>query len=224
LIYLSGGGQCSDEESCSGRFDGSRYPYNDCLNSTSSAPCYMSSKDNPKTCTKGGIFSAMNEDANVIYVPYCSSDGWMGSSSFNGWEMQGSAIALAVVDEIVPILEQLGAESLPTVVFGGGSAGGRGAAVLLDEVAARLSKVATVVGFLDSPYYSATDPYGDFEGFLSQTVDVYANFLEGGDLESTVIPNKCSAAYPNEPWKCLFGEYRYVSQTPSCSCAVSVQC
>lgn len=173
LIYLSGGGQCSDKASCAARFDGSGYvspthppparlpnrqphtstlqPFHDCTNSTEASPCFMSDKDFPETCTKGGVLEMMAQrNANVVYVPYCSSDGWMGDKKFGDFEMRGAAIALAVVDALKPVVGGGG-----KVVFGGGSAGGRGAAVLLDAVAERLEGVAEVVGFLDSPYVRA---------------------------------------------------------------------
>jgi len=102
IVYLSGGGQCSDEESCSNRFAGSAYPYHDCNNSNTSSPCFMSSKDNGEECVKGGILAEMaDRGANIAYVPYCSSDGWMGDQEFNGWEMRGSRIALGVVEDVV---------------------------------------------------------------------------------------------------------------------------
>ncbi|GMH77764.1 hypothetical protein TL16_g07522 [Triparma laevis f. inornata] len=203
---MSGGGQCSDETSCASRYDGSAYPYHDCDSSNATSPCFMSSKDNPDVCLKGGIFSELVKTANVVYVPYCSSDGWMGDGEFGNFEFRGASIAMAVVDAVV--------EAVPntkTVIFGGGSAGGRGSSVLLDSVSERLKDngVKRVLGFLDSPYYVEEDPMGDFEGFQQQTIDVYNNFISGSDLEEMIIGSACGDAYPNEEWKCLFGQYRF---------------
>ncbi|GMI02777.1 hypothetical protein TrVE_jg10611 [Triparma verrucosa] len=205
LIYLSGGGQCSDKASCASRYDGSAYPYHDCNNSTSSSPCFMSSKDNPDKCLKGGIFADLVKTVDVVYVPYCSSDGWMGDNSFSGFEFRGANIAFSVVEAVIK-----NNPNTKTIVFGGGSAGGRGASALLDEVSSRLadSKIK-VLGFLDSPYYTEDAPLGDFEGFQAQTVDVYNNFVKGSELEDAVVGGACKDAYKGEEWKCLFGQYRF---------------
>ena len=127
----------------------------------------------------------------------------MGDKSFGGYEFRGASIALAVVDEIIS------KTNTKKLIFGGGSAGGRGSSVLLDAVANRMVSLGIeVLGFHDSPYYVADEPISSFEGFESQTQDVYTNFLLGSDLERTVL-GLCSDAYPTEKWKCLFGEYRF---------------
>ena len=154
----------------------------------------------------------LNRDANVVYVPYCSSDGWMGDAEFAGWEMRGRDIVMAVLDDV---FGDAAPSTVERVVFGGGSAGGRGAMVLLDSVAARLQELVDgveVVGFLDSPYYSVSTPLdtpdGTFEGFRQQTIDVFHNFVELSEHAEAILGKECSAAYPGEAWKCLFGEFR----------------
>jgi hypothetical protein len=57
-VYLSGGGQCYDTNSCQERYNGSGYPHTNCATSTSAAPCFMSSKDYAPTCGKTGLFDA----------------------------------------------------------------------------------------------------------------------------------------------------------------------
>ena len=98
-----------------------------------------------------------------------------------------------------------------TVVFGGGSAGGRGAMTLLDKVVSEgmLGKPATVLGFLDSPYYIDTPSYStEFIGFAEQMRRATENFnvgaVVGGDGDGA-----CATAYPGDQlWKCITGVYR----------------
>ena len=49
----------------------------------------MSSREFPSTCGKTGIFDADGGKAGAtiaassrVYIPYCSSDGWMGDAAF----------------------------------------------------------------------------------------------------------------------------------------------
>jgi hypothetical protein len=204
VVYLGGGGWCYDEKSCAGRFDGSGYPHHDCSNSSEASPCFMSSKDYPQECAKTGLFDVDENHtplakANKIYVPYCSSDGHMGDGEHAGFQFRGARIARAVVTD----LQTRGLGRGSTLVWSGGSAGGRGAMVLLDEMAESLPDV-NVVGYLDSNYYidvPSNNP--DFAGFQMQHVGVLQNFNA-----SSVISDACAAANNGELWKCLFGQYR----------------
>lgn len=205
VVYLAGGGWCYDLPSCTARFDGSDYPHHDCRNSSLSKPCFMSNKDFPKTCGKTGMFDAKPRHspfymANQVYVPYCSSDGWMGDGKFHDWEFRGARVARAVIKDLL----EKGLSKGSTLVFGGGSAGGRGAMVLLDEIADSLPGVF-VRGFLDSPFYIDIESYSPkFKGFQMQHIGVLNNFNA-----SSVVSSKCKEKYAGaESWKCLFGQYR----------------
>jgi len=213
VVYLAGGGWCYDYASCAARYNGSEYPHQDCDNSSVTAPCFMSSKDFPATCGKTGIFDASPSlsplsMANKIYIPYCSSDAFMGDGKFHDWEFRGARIVRAVIEDLV----RKGLDEGATLVFGGGSAGGRGAMVLLDEIAESLPKVL-VRGFLDSPFYIDIDAYSPkFAGFQGQHVDVLNNFNA-----TSVVSGECKSRYPGtDMWKCLFGQYRMpLVRTPS---------
>lgn len=179
VVYLAGGGWCYDAESCKARESGSEYPHHNCSSSTVSKPCFMSNKNFPLTCKKTGIFDSDScknplHNANKVYVPYCSSDGWMGNGDFAGWKFRGAVIARAVIQDI---RNKGGLEHGDILVFGGGSAGGRGAMVLLDEIAQSLDGVHTF-GFLDSPYYIDIAPFSGsgFAGFQHQHGEVLRNF------------------------------------------------
>lgn len=204
LVYLGGGGWCHDATSCADRFDGSDYPHHDCANSSEASPCFMSSKDYPRECAKTGIFDVDPHHtplstANKVYIPYCSSDGYMGDAEHAGMQFRGARIARAVVAD----LQTRGLGQGSTLVWSGGSAGGRGAMVLLDEVAEKLPD-ANVVGYLDSNYYVDVPSYSsDFAGFQMQHEDILQNFNA-----SSVVSDNCAAAYHGELWKCLFGQFR----------------
>lgn len=211
VVYLAGGGWCYDEESCAGRFNGTSYPHHDCSNSSSASPCFMSSKDYREVCGKTGMFDASTADgeqsavasANKIYVPYCSSDGHMGDAEFGGFQFRGARIARAVIKDLLAN-HGLGSEGA-TLLFGGGSAGGRGAMVLLDEMAETLRQYQVqVLGFLDSPYYIDVPSLSTgFAGFQPQHTAVLKNFNA-----KSVISKRCAAKYRGEKWKCLFGAFR----------------
>lgn len=205
LVYLSGGGWCYDEKSCTARLDGTGYPHHDCSNSSQSSPCFGSSKDYPATCGKTGIFDTDSKrtplaKANKVYLPYCSSDGYMGDGSFKNWQFRGQRIVSAVLRSVE---KKGGLRGGSTLVFGGGSAGGRGAMVWLDRVAEMYPKVS-VRGFLDSNFYIDVPSLSkSFSGFQKQHTAVLDNF----DARN-VLSEDCRAAYPREQWKCLFGQFR----------------
>lgn len=205
LVYLAGGGWCYDLTSCAARYSGAGYPRHNCANSSLTAPCFMSNKDFPESCGKTGVFDVRPSKsplhvANKVYVPYCSSDGWMGDGSFHHWDFRGARIARAVIRD----LQNKGLNKGSTLVFGGGSAGGRGAMVLLDEIADSLPGVL-VRGLLDSPFYIDIESYSaKFDGFQTQHDAVLKNF----NASSVVTPD-CRTKYSGpDAWKCLFGQYR----------------
>jgi len=202
LVYLAGGGWCHDAASCAAREDGTAYPHQACATSSTSSPCFMSSKDFPASCAKTGIFDSQGpfRDANKVYVPYCTSDAYMGDGFFDRWHFRGARVVRAVLKD----LQKRGLGPGSRLVFGGGSAGARGAMVLLDEVKAQLPGVV-VHGFLDSPYFiDIPSLAANFSGFQRQCADVLFNFNA-----SSVVPETCSALYQREDaWRCLFGQYR----------------
>ena len=63
----------------------------------------------------------------------------MGDTFFGQWQFRGARVVRAVVSKLRP--------SRGRLIFGGGSAGARGAMVLLDEVA-KLPMKATLAGIL----------------------------------------------------------------------------
>jgi hypothetical protein len=191
-----------------------------------STPWEMSSVHLAPQIALGGIFETSKKnpwaDANVAYVPYCSSDAWIGdvgaSDATWGWAFRGQRIVAAVLASLVRT-QGLGlhtglgvAATAQRLLFGGCSAGARGAMMTLDYVADMLADVGitaaqvTVAGLLDSPLWVDVAPAQPHIVPLSnETRAVYALVNASGRLGPG-----CEAAYPLEEdrWMCLFGQYR----------------
>lgn len=173
VIYLEGGGGCSDPAACGDRLASSPDKMStgcagpgDC--SVGGAPHGVASSVLPTMRDFDGLFEPQNGSigqANRVHIEYCSSDGWSGEggrgdgSSFgfsnldgtSDMEFHGHDIIAAVLDE----LEQLPTgpnEEDSVVLFAGGSAGSVGAVRNLDYVADRLFN-AEVRGFFDSAFH-----------------------------------------------------------------------
>lgn len=163
----------------------------------------MSSVGWSQTTEAGGIFSRdatqnpVWATANFAYVRYCSSDAWMGDASAFSMEFRGQAIVAAT---IAALQANHGLGSGARLLFGGCSAGARGAMVLLDSVAAQMAAVGVEVrGMLDSSLWLDVQPTSSTAlggSLLEQAQDVYG-FANVG----AVIPAECAAAFEQEPWK-----------------------
>ncbi|CAL1131554.1 unnamed protein product [Cladocopium goreaui] len=217
VVYLAGGGWCYDLESCQGRFDGSLFPRQPCDSSNESVPCWMSSKDYPEICGKTGIFDAHRSPfraANLVYVPYCTSDAYMGDGVFGPWQFRGARVVRAVFTKLAGRLQ--GASRL---IFGGGSAGGRGSMVLLDEVSDRFPRLL-VRGFLDSPYYldvpSFSPKFAGFQPQHSQGLPGVSAHGRGAWSRSLVAELGCGAIGRRsggvDEFQCLLGGLRQMSK------------
>lgn len=126
LIFLEGGGLCNGESACSERFKTQRQ--------------LMSSAGLPETVTGRDILSRQQEenpafyDYNHVFLPYCSSDLWLGTRATVAIRLSreaggrnltfaGAAIFKAVVDDL--LLD--GLRSAEQVVLAGADAGAVGA-------------------------------------------------------------------------------------------------
>jgi len=130
----------------------------------------------------------------------------MGNAAAMGWQFRGEVVVQSVLSDLVARHGLGHGSQKHTLIFGGGSAGARGAMVHLDYVSGMLGSVApkvNVVGFLDSPAWIDMAPFrSSFIGFpsVTQHVHSYANVSHLG--------SSCIAKYANEPWKCMYGQYR----------------
>ena len=198
LIYLRGGGQCYDSASCSQRWIDS--------------PSLMSSKYFSKTIEYSGVMD-MNPaispsfwGANKFALAYCSSDGYMGDMAASNETFNFHFRGQRLVFELIRVLiRDHGLNSESQILFAGGSAGARGAMTLIDLlVAEHLPIDSKVVALLDSPFYLDFSPYNQsFPGFAYQEQQKY-NLIN----TKAVLSEDCLRQYPQDGWKCQFGEYR----------------
>jgi hypothetical protein len=218
LIFLQGGEWCWSADSCAARW--------------LQAPWLMSNTKKqlkPPATFMGGMFeksAAHNPfaSANVAYLPYCSSDAWVGDAAASnatfGYHFMGARIFAAGVHAVVG--EGLGAAAAaaaaaatapPTLVVAGCSTGSRGAMMNLDYVDGILAAAGvapgsvTVVGLLDSPLWI------DLEPLEASTVSLQAQTQAVFEVvnASARLGDACAALYGStggEAWRCLFGEYR----------------
>lgn len=204
IMQLDQGGWCYDEASCQERCGDA---------GTSSDRALCGSTRWPSTYDASGIFHAdhpLLRDANLILVGYCSSDAFMASTEKWGRHFRGLNVVQAVLQHIVRVLG-LGSRSdgeRDILIFGGSSAGGRGAMVHLDRVAEMLGAAAAstrVVGFLDSALWLDLEVHtGLGRTLAARTRSAYRHF----DVSSQMLGMECARAYVNSRWRCLLGEFR----------------
>jgi len=159
VVQLDGGAFCDGGDACAARWCGEgAYDAAD-----------MSSSWSRETRKLGGLGSAMPSNAfagwNQVFVPYCTSDMWMGERrdavlEADGVRYRAHFEGARVVDALFDALEagvssDDGSEVLPALIdadqllFAGASAGAMGVLVHLDAVAERLPAVS-VTGLVDA--------------------------------------------------------------------------
>ena len=146
VVQMQGGGWCWDTTSCSLR-----------------AGNLISSKNwaKSKEPIPGSILAATGTDferANKAYQAYCTSDGYIGNTTFNNMYFRGHAVVLSMLNTLKN--KGMGESGNSTLIFSGCSAGGRGVLHNLNRVA-KISKgfgVARFVALIDSGLYIDKDP------------------------------------------------------------------
>jgi hypothetical protein len=159
-----------------------------------------------------GVFSNLATISPVstytkVYLMYCSSDAWVGdapaSDATFGFAFRGQRIIAATLATLATPTFGLAAGA--DILFGGCSAGARGALFTLDYVAGMSPPGVTVRGLLDSALWVDLQPVASSATSLqTQTQGAFAI------LNATArLGTACAAAYPGaEGWKCLYGQYR----------------
>mmetsp|Transcript_81121 Transcript_81121/g.143012 ORF Transcript_81121/g.143012 Transcript_81121/m.143012 type:complete len:423 (-) Transcript_81121:159-1427(-) len=201
LVHLEGGGWCWDRASCL-----LRKRDRPSLTSSRKAPSELNGSRWQK-----GIFANDQPNwewagANKVYLPYCSSDAWMGSRAAGpetfGWGFHGQDILRAVVAQFT----QGGRwSSVSRVLLSGCSAGARGLMANLGWIAEALPAGLQLMALLDSPLWMQLPSARGRMPLSEQTAAVL------GLANATVLLSpECSAlpGWPQGQWRCLFGEYR----------------
>ena len=219
LFYLASGGWCYDASSCESR----------CIEK----PKYCGSNEWWDHQPYHGILeSPLFDTGGRVYLRYCTSDAHMGNATAFGRQFRGAEVVRATLYELVHT-HGLGSVSETTLVFGGGSAGARGAMVHLDWIAEdylpRLlshSRRQLVWGFGgdgDSfPADSSATTRVRTVGFIDSAMWVDLLPMKGAafpgfanvtrlvhSYAKVPIDQACASYYPGATsWKCLFGQYR----------------
>ena len=196
-------GWCYDEQTCAAR---------------AGSPL-ASSKDwaSSKTPEAGSILDAADPSLaamSVVYAPYCSSDGWAGSAASappTNFAFRGHDIVSAIFADLAAA-HGLGSAAGTRVIYGGCSAGARGALFNLDRVALEImpaivqkngGSLARVGGLLDSAFWMDLAPFDAAKtSFAQQSKEVVA--LANATSSDA---SACAKAYPGELWRCIFGQY-----------------
>lgn len=158
LVFLEGGWYCFSRQTCNSRYETMRR--------------LMSSTKWPATRTGTGILSPQPEEnphwwnANMIFIPYCSSDVWSGAtpkSEHSDYAFMGSLIIREVINELLT----KGLQNAKVLLLAGSSAGGTGVLLNVDHVSEQLKSLghtgvqvrglADSGWFLDNKQYKFTD-------------------------------------------------------------------
>ncbi|KAF6095857.1 notum, palmitoleoyl-protein carboxylesterase [Phyllostomus discolor] len=214
LLFLEGGWYCFDRENCDSRYN--------------SIPHFMSSTDWPPTRTGTGILSSQPEEnphwwnANMVYIPYCSSDVWSGASPKSdktGYAFMGALI----IQEVVRDLLGKGLGSAKVLLLAGGSAGGIGVLMNVDRVAELLQELGypaiQVRGLADSGWFLDNQQYRRTECEDTMTCAPTEGIRRGVRYWNGLVPERCRRRFPEgEEWNCFFGYKVY----PTVRCPVFV--
>lgn len=219
LIYLNGGGYCSDDASCKTRW---RF-FQNTMSSSGWTPFDFNTKG---IISSAGIFSHYNR----VNMRYCSSDLWTGAHvgiyddsnspphpppfgepiPVGNWHFRGQAIIEAALDDLF----RYGLDAADQVVIVGSSAGGFGVLNNIDRYALELTTRipgVEVRGIADAGFLYPAVP---FNGSPTLAEDLLSEALMNWNGYDG-INQACRTASPGEEWKCyLGGHVGYFIQNP----------
>ncbi|UJR37630.1 hypothetical protein I4U23_030327 [Adineta vaga] len=172
LIYFDGGWFCYSKESCYFR--------------RLYSPNLITSNNFDEKKSLIGIFSSLKE-YNLIYVPYCSSDLWSGSS--NQSHAHGSDIFHAIFDDLKSDKHFQKAQQ---IIFTGFSAGGLGLLLNLPNLLKTFSSTIDLRVIIDSGWFI------DYPG----SINGISKINEGMIYWNTQIPSSCQL---KPQYRCFLG-------------------
>ncbi|XP_053712558.1 palmitoleoyl-protein carboxylesterase notum1a-like [Synchiropus splendidus] len=200
LLFLEGGWYCFNRPTCDSRYETMRR--------------LMSSAKWPRSKKGTGILSPQPEEnphwwnANMVFIPYCSSDVWSGATpkSVDGhYAFMGSLIIKEVVKELL----SKGLDHAKVLLLAGSSAGGTGVLLNVDQVAKQLEvqghtgvQVRGLVDsgwFLDNKQYKYSDCLDPISCAPTEAIKRGVRYWGG------MVPETCRQAHVGEEWKCFFG-------------------
>ena len=199
MIYLESGGGCSTQEGCEARYDTSRI-----LMSSSWLDEAKHEEIRGRDILSGDADVNPFSEYNHVYVPYCTSDMYVGMGvKGSAWSKTSKNFVFAgyhVVNELMKELKGTHlAAGMTEVVLAGSSAGGIG---VLNHIAhiKLLLPYSNVRGIVDSSWFinyeNNFNKLWDFE--QAQILTDYKSFPKPG----TADPGFCSTEYAGMP--CCF--------------------
>ncbi|XP_026874514.2 carboxylesterase notum2 [Electrophorus electricus] len=210
LIFLEGGWCCYNKETCDSRYK--------------NIPRLMSSADWPRTRKGSGILSSQAEEnphwynANIVFVPYCSSDVWSGNKpaapkAKQGKDTEYSFMGSVIIREMIKDLASKGLKQARLVMLAGTSAGGTGVLLNIENVASQLEQLGAdmqVRGLVDSGWFLENKRQKSPDCPDSVSCSPVDAIKKGIRLWNGVIPEKCKQHYKRgEEWQCFFGHKLY---------------
>ncbi|KAM6940494.1 inactive palmitoleoyl-protein carboxylesterase notum1b [Xenentodon cancila] len=200
LLFLEGGLYCFNRQTCERRYEAMRR--------------LMSSAKWPQTRKGSGILSPQPEEnphwwnANMVVLPYCSSDVWSGATpktDQSDYAFMGSLIIKEVVNELLT----KGLHNAKLLLLAGSSAGGTGVLLNVDHVAEQLESqghrgvqvrgLADSGWFLDNKQYKFTDCLDTISCASTEAIKRGIRYWGG------MVPESCRQAHVGEEWNCFFG-------------------
>jgi uncharacterized protein (TIGR03437 family) len=221
VIHFLGGGNCSTYEECATRWCGIGQ-WEGTL---------MTTRFSGDFRTVGGLLSrnAINRlgDRNQVLLKYCSSDNWQGrksdvvlrsetdSTKAYRLHFQGANIVAAALDALergVPGMPKL--TDATDVLISGDSAGGTGARVHTDRIAARL-RAANPIIRVRAQYEASFGPdFNGKQGFPAGDPrdPVYQRLTDDYNRiqvsqRNAQLDDSCLAAHPTAPYLCADDSY-----------------
>ena len=158
-----------------------------------------------------GILSPTSKflrSASVAFLPLCGGDGWIGNTERFGMQFRGAQVVQATLSDLVS--RGLGRHHQQhLLLFGGASAGARGAMVHLDYVRGMLGDAAQqvdVVGVFDSFVIEDSEPMRTSSEPAFR--DQFRHFMSFANVSH--LGTGCSGEWGqgSESWRCIMGVYR----------------
>ncbi|TKS69092.1 Palmitoleoyl-protein carboxylesterase notum1a [Collichthys lucidus] len=165
-----------------------------------------------------GILSPQPEEnphwwnANMVFIPYCSSDGWSGATpktDHSDYAFMGSLIIKEVVNELLT----KGLDNAKVLLLAGSSAGGTGVLLNVDQVAEQLElqghRGVQVRGLADSGWFLDNKQYKFSECLDTLSCAPTEAIKRGIRYWGSLVPESCRQAHVGEEWNCFFGYKLY---------------
>ena len=199
LLWFQGGFACWNSATCEAR--------------VLQQPHLVSSAGWPEGPVRmGGLFDALAAGgAATAYLPYCSSDNWIGENVWADplgkkyWLFRGKANVEAAVGDLLG----RGMKRAKTVLVGGCSAGGRGSMYNLDSVCEQVRRANPGVrcaGIHDSPWWLDVAPAAE-KPSLRDAIEAGLGIWRAADAGPAPEPlGTCMEAEAGDPAGCFFAK------------------